>query len=63
MKRVSFTFWRDGKNYIGFLNDIPDYPTHETTKGELTKNLKALLVDVQSREVPCVHKVEELLVA
>ena len=60
---MSFTFWRDGKCYIGFLNDYPDYQTQGTTKSELTENLKDLLVDIQSREVPYIRKVEELLVA
>ena len=63
MKKMSFTFWRDGKFYIGFLNDYPDYQTQGTTKSELTENLKDLLVDIQSREVPYIRKVEELQVA
>ena len=63
MKKMSFTFWRDGKFYIGFLNDYPDYQTQGTTKSELTENLKDLLVDIHSREVPYIRKVEELLVA
>ena len=63
MKKMSFTFWRDGKFYIGFLNDYPDYQTQGTTKSELTENLKDLLVDILSREVPYIRKVEELLVA
>ena len=27
MKKISFTYWRDGKFYIGFLNQYPDYQT------------------------------------
>ncbi len=60
---MNFTFWRDGKFYIGFLNDYPDYQTQGTTKSKLTENLKDLLVDIQSREVPYIRKGEELLVA
>ena len=62
MKKVSFTFWRDGKVYIGFLNQYPDYETQGMTKSELTENLKDILVDIESREVPYIRKVEELLV-
>ena len=63
MKRISFTYWRDGKFYIGFLNQHPDYQTQGKTKTELTENLKDLLKDIESREVPYIRKVEELLVA
>lgn len=60
---MSFTFWRDGKFYVGFLNEYPDYQTQGTTKSELTENLKDLLVDFESHEVPYIRKVEELLIA
>lgn len=60
---MSFTFWRDGKFHIGFLNDYPDYQTQATTKSELTENLKDLLADIDSREVPYIRRVEGLLVA
>ena len=63
MKKLSFTFWRDGEFYIGFLNDYPDYQTQGATKSELTENLKDLLVDIESSEVPYIRKVEELLIA
>ena len=63
MKKMTFTYWRDGKHYIGFLNQYPDYHTQATTKIELTENLKDLLKDIESREVPFIRKVEELLVA
>ena len=63
MKKVSFKYRRDGKYYLGFLNQYPDYQTQATTKNELTGNLTELLKDIESREVPYIRKVEELLVA
>ena len=63
MKKVSFTYWRVGKYYLGFLNQYPDYQTQATTKHELTGNLTELLKDIESREVPYIRKVEELLIA
>ena len=63
MKKISFTYWKDGKFYIGFLNQYPDYQTQATTKSELTENLKDLLKGFESRKVPFMRKVEELLVA
>lgn len=63
MKIMSYTYWRERKFYIGFLNQLPDYHTQATSKRELTENLLDLLKDIQSREVPYMRKVEELLVA
>ena len=63
MKTIKFTYWQDGDYYLGFLNDYPDYQTQGMSKGELVRNLKDLLADLESGEVPYVRKVEELVVA
>ena len=63
MKTIKFTFWQDGDFYLGFLNDYPDYQTQATSKDELIESLKELLLDIESGQVPYIHKVEELLVA
>ena len=63
MKRLKFTYWQDGEFYIGFLNDYPDYSTQGMTKEELIDNLKDLLKDIESGEIPYIRKVEELVVA
>jgi predicted RNase H-like HicB family nuclease len=62
MKTLKFTYWKDGKYYLGFLNDYPDYETQGMSKEELVSNLKDLLVDLESGEVPYVRKVEDLVV-
>jgi len=63
MKTIKFTYWNDGDYYLGFLNDYPDYQTQGMSKEELVSNLKDLLADLESGEVPHVRKVEELVVA
>ncbi|MCY7331077.1 MAG: type II toxin-antitoxin system HicB family antitoxin [Pseudanabaena sp. CAN_BIN31] len=63
MRKIKFTSWQDGEFYLGFLNDYPDYLTQSMSREELTDNLKSLLVDLESEEIPYVRKVEELLVA
>lgn len=63
MKTVKFTSWQDGDFFIGFLNDYPDYATQGMSKEELVENLKDLLADLESGEIPYIRKVEELLVA
>jgi hypothetical protein len=63
MKAVKFTYWQDGDYYLGFLNDHPDYRTQGHSKEELVSNLKDLLADLESGEVPYVRRVEDLFVA
>jgi len=63
MRTIKITLWQDGQFFIGFLNDYPDYLTQGSTKEELTDNLKSLLIDFESGEIPYLRKVEELLVA
>lgn len=63
MRTIKFTSWQDGDFFIGFLNEYPDYQTQGTSKKDLTDNLKDLLIDLESGQVPYIHKVEELLVA
>lgn len=63
MKTMKFTYWQDGDYYLGFLNDYPDYQTQGMSKEELANNLKDLLADLESEEVPYIRKVEELVVA
>ena len=63
MKAVKFTSWQDGDFFIGFLNEYPDYQTQGLSKEELAENLKDLLVDLESNQVPHIRKVEDLLVA
>lgn len=62
MKTLKFTYWKDDIYYLGFLNDYPDYQTQGTSKEELVRNLKDLLADLESGEVPYIRKVEELVV-
>jgi hypothetical protein len=52
MKTLKFTYWKDGDYYLGFLNDYPDYQTQGMSKEELVHNLKDLLVDLESGDVP-----------
>ncbi len=63
MRAVKYTSWQDGDFYLGYLNDYPDYLTQGMSKDELVENLKDLLADMESGEVPYIHKVEEVLVA
>ena len=63
MKTVKYTYWQDGEFFIGFLNEYPDYQTQGMSKEELVENLKDLIVDLESGQIPYIRKVEELSVA
>lgn len=63
MRNVKYTFWQDGDFFLGYLNEYPDYWTQGFSKDELLENLKDLLTDFESREVPFVRSVEEMAVA
>ena len=63
MRTIKFTSWQDDNFFIGFLNDYPDYLTQGMSREELADNLKSLLIDLESDEIPYLRKVEELLVA
>ncbi len=63
MKTIRYVYWQDGDYYIGYLVDYPDYLAQGMTKDELIENLKDLLKDIDSGEVPYIRKVEELVFA
>jgi hypothetical protein len=62
MKTLKFTYWKDSDFFLGFLNDYPDYQTQGLSKEELIENLRSLLIDIESGEIPHIRKVEELVV-
>lgn len=63
MRMVKYTYWQDGRYYLGFLSDYSDYQTQGASKKEWVNNLQDLLADLESGEVPCIRKVEELFLA
>lgn len=63
MKTIKYTFWEDEGVFMGFLNDYPDYETQGHSKDELLDNLKSLLEDIESEEIPFIKKVEEFAIA
>ena len=63
MRKIQYTFWQDGEFYLGFLNDFPNYQTQAYSKEELLENLKSLLADLETNEIPFIRKVEEFALA
>ncbi len=52
MRTLEYTFGQDGEFFIGHLNNCPDYQTQGFSKVELIENLKSLLADIESNEIP-----------
>jgi len=63
MEKVKFVYWRDGKWWLGYLEEYPDYMTQGESLEELKENLKDLYRELSSGEIPCVRRVAELEVA
>jgi hypothetical protein len=49
------------ETFLGYLNDYPEYEIQAYSRDELIENLKDLLTDLESLEVPFIRKVEELV--
>jgi predicted RNase H-like HicB family nuclease len=55
-----FLFWQDGRFWIGYLEEYPDYMTQGETLDELKENLKSLFEDIQSDEIPSIIRAGEI---
>ena len=60
MNTLRYIYWQDGDMWLGYLEEYPDYWTQAETIEELEDNLRDLLRDLRSGEVPGVRRVAEL---
>lgn len=60
MRTMRYVYWQDGEEWLGHLEEYPDYKTQGETFEELQENLKDLYVDLTSGEIPGVRRVAEL---
>lgn len=61
MPTLKFVYWQDGDDFLGYLQEFPDY----WSQGESLDDLKAHLIDLHrdltSGEIPGVRRVAELV--
>jgi len=57
-----YVYWQDGDQWVGYLEEYPDYLTQGETLEDLQENLKDLFRDLTSGQVPGVRRVAELSV-
>ena len=63
MKTLSFTYWQDGSDWIGYLDEFPDYSTQGSSLDDLREHLLDLYRDLTSGTIPNVRRHAELELA
>lgn len=58
--KLKYIYWKDGNEYLGYLERYPDYMTQGSTLDELIENLRDIFKDLESGEIPAVRKSGEL---
>ncbi len=56
MKTVEYTIWRDENFFLGFCNLYPEYLSQGVTKLEVLENLRSLLEDIETLDIPFISK-------
>ena len=55
MNRNGFTYWQDGGDWIGYLDEFPDYLTQGSSLEDLREHLADLYPDLTSGAIPHVR--------
>jgi len=63
MEKKRYIYWKDDNMWLGYLEEYPDYMTQGETIGDLQDNLRDIYKELESGNIPCVRKVDELEVA
>jgi hypothetical protein len=63
MNTVKIVYWKDGKHWLGYLQEYPDYRTQGKTLKQLKEMLNDLYRDITSGEIPGIRKVDDLVVS
>ncbi len=63
MKTVKFVYWQDGKFWLGYLQDYPDFMTQGESLKELQENLHDIYHEILQENIPLTAKIGELAVA
>lgn len=63
MKGARFVYWQDGKSWLGYLEEFPDYVTQGKTLTDLKDHLADLYHDLNGGHIPGVRRVAQLELA
>jgi len=62
MRTARYVHWQDGRMFLGYFEEFPDYLTQGETREELQENLRDLYRDLTSGEIPGIRRVDEIAV-
>ena len=60
MESTKYIYWQDNNQWLGYLQDYPDYWTQGESLEDLQSHLRDLYRDLTSGEIPGVRKLAEL---
>ena len=60
MESTNYIYWQDQGQWLGYLQDYPDYWTQGQSLEELQSHLRDHYQDLTSGEIPGVRKLAEL---
>ena len=63
MEKKRYVYWKDDNMWLGYLEEYPAYMTQGETIEDLKDNLRDIYNELESGNISCVRKVDELEVA
>lgn len=63
MKNIKYIYWQDGSDWLGYLEEFPDYVTQGTSLEDLKAHLHDLYKDLTGGQIPGVRHEAELVLA
>lgn len=63
MKNTKYIYWQDGPDWLGYLEEFPDYVTQGASLEDLKEHLKDLYKDLTGGVIPGVRHEGELVFA
>ena len=60
MESIKYIYWQEQGQWLGYVQDYPDYWTEGHSFEELQSHLRDLYQDLTSGEIPGVRKLAEL---
>jgi predicted RNase H-like HicB family nuclease len=60
MESAKYIYWQDNNQWLGYLQEYPDYWTQGESLEDLQANLRDLFRDLTSGEIPGIRKLAEL---
>jgi hypothetical protein len=60
MASARYVYWQQGRDWLGYFEEFPDYITQGETVDDLREHLADLYRDLTSGEIPGIRRVAEL---